>query len=72
MQGKAGKSTLKDVNESYIDFLLDLNTEHAFQLNRVLYLAFVTSDKGKSHLLFNAKQTIAMDIANKRMVVHCC
>ena len=39
---KADVSTWKDrVKERDIDFLTDLNAEHAFQSNYVLYLAFV-------------------------------
>ena len=44
-----------------IDFLFDLNAEHASQSNLLPYLAFVE----KSYLLFVLKQPIVMDFKSE-------
>lgn len=54
---KADICTWKDrVKERDIDFLLDLNTDHTFYCNCLLYVDFVIDDTRKSHLLFSLKQ----------------
>jgi hypothetical protein len=56
---------IRSVKKWDVDLLLDLNTQHDFQYNPLLYLAFAVCDEGHSRLLDLLKQTIFIGFVNE-------